>query len=74
MEDSKPWYQSKTIWASIISVIGGVVALTGHQIDPGTQAALANDITASADLITIVSGILSAVFRKTATTTIGKAP
>jgi hypothetical protein len=72
--DSKPWYQSKAIWSAIIAAIAGIVAATGHQIDPGTQTQLVNDITASADLVTIIFSVLSGIFRKTATTTIGKTP
>jgi hypothetical protein len=74
MDDSKPWYQSKGIWSAIIAAIAGIIALTGHNIDSGTQAQLVNDITASADLVTIIFSILSGIFRKTATTTIGKTP
>lgn len=72
--DSKPWYQSKGIWAAIIAAISGLLGLIGHQIDPGTQQILVNDISAAAQAVSIVSSILAAVFRKTATTTIGKMP
>lgn len=72
--DSKPWYQSKAIWSAIVAVVAAIVAATGHTIDPGTQVVLVNDITAAADLVTIIFSALSGVFRKTATTTIGKAP
>lgn len=69
--ETKPWYLSKTVWAALVSAVAAALSLIGHSIDPGTQAVLVNDLTASADLVATVAGIIAAVSRTQATTTIG---
>lgn len=70
MEATKPWYTSKTLWAAIIATISGLVSLTGHVIDAGTQAQLVNTVTSVADGITTIAGIVAAVGRSTSNTTL----
>lgn len=68
--DSKNWWQSKTIWAALISAIAGIIALTGHTIDAGTQQVLVNQISAVADAVTIVAGLAAGWGRTQVKTTI----
>lgn len=68
--ETKPWYTSKTLWAAIIATLSGLVSLTGHVIDPGTQAHLVDSVTTIADAVTTISSIVAAVGRSTATTTL----
>lgn len=42
MIDSKPWYFSKTIWASLIAVAAAGASAFGFGLDAETQAELAD--------------------------------
>lgn len=68
--DEKKWWQSKGIWSALIAAVAGVVSLTGHTIDPGTQAVLVNQISSVADAVTVIAGLAAGWFRAKATTTI----
>ncbi len=46
MNGTKPWWESKTIWGSIITVVAVTTGLFGIQIDPQTQAVLVDNVTA----------------------------
>lgn len=44
MITTKPWYLSRTIWASLIAVVSGVASLAGTPVEDADQAALADMI------------------------------
>lgn len=68
--DSKNWWQSKGVIAALIAAISGIISLTGHNIDAGTQAVLVNQISSVADAVTVIAGLAAGFFRAKATTTI----
>lgn len=57
------WWQSRTIWAGIVAVICGIAAITGRNIDPGTQVTLVNDLTNAASALGEVSSLLTVYYR-----------
>ena len=74
MDDNKPWYQSKTIWGSLIMLASlalpafGLVSLT-----PDQQSMMVNNIVGVVDAVLgLIGGILAIYGRFTAKTTIGK--
>jgi len=42
MIDEKPWYESKTIWGSLIAVAAALSATFGFSIDQATQSELSD--------------------------------
>lgn len=44
MDDIKPWYLSRTIWASIVSLVVAVLGLLGYTVDLASQSALTDAI------------------------------
>lgn len=69
MDDVKPWYQSKTVIASIVAVVAVIAGYFGYDIGGAEQAGLVESITSG---IAVVGGLLAAFFRITATKQIGK--
>ena len=68
MNDMKPWYLSRTIWASLVSValaVGGWFGLAPEQIDRGV---LTDNLV---ELVTAAAGIIAIVGRLRATARIG---
>jgi len=63
MHETKKWYESKTIWGSIITVAAAAAGFFGYGIDADTQGQIVSNITA---LIAAAGGILSAIGRLTA--------
>ena len=57
-EQTKPWWQSKTIWGALITIIALILSLFGVQIDEQTKQVLINESVA---LATAVAGIVGAV-------------
>ncbi len=59
MINIKPWYQSKTIWGSLIAVAAAIASAFGLEIDPESQTvileAILQAITVSASLFAIFS-------------------
>ena len=51
--DSKPWYQSKTIWTQIIGVVATVLTAGGVQVlnAPGVQDLIVTGVTALATIV-----------------------
>ena len=45
MEQSKPWYASKTVWGSVIGGAGLVTAYFGTSLDTETQKLLVDQTT-----------------------------
>lgn len=51
MNNTKVWWQSKTVWASIVAVLAGIATLAGVNLDATLQDELVNLITGTANLI-----------------------
>lgn len=63
MVDEKPWYLSKTIWGSLISVAAALAGLAGITLDPVAQNAIAEavvQLVAAAGALLAIYGRLSA--------------
>jgi len=67
MTSTKAWWQSKTIWASLIAMLAGGASLAGIHLDATVQDELATLITAGAEL---AAGATSLIGRLGATTRI----
>ena len=50
MLDTKPWWQSKTVWAAIIAMLAGAASLTGLDLDATLQDELASLITSAMEI------------------------
>lgn len=68
MTASKPWYLSRTIWASIITVITGGAGLFGVPTGVIDTSALTETIL---QLVTAISGLVAIFGRVSATSKIG---
>tara|TARA_R110002020_G_scaffold264832_1_gene479579 strand:- start:9064 stop:9267 length:204 start_codon:yes stop_codon:yes gene_type:complete len=64
MNNKKPWWRSRTIQSSIISAVTGVLTIISLELQWGSE------ITTAA--IGIGTSMLAIIFRKAATSTIGK--
>jgi hypothetical protein len=51
MTDTKYWYQSKTVWGSLIAILASVLQADGFELDEGAQGDLAEGIVALAGAI-----------------------
>ena len=58
LKDSKRWYNSRTIWGSIIAVVAALLSALGHPIDDNSQLVLTDAILQ----IVAVGGSLFAIF------------
>ncbi len=56
MIGTKKWYESKTIWASIVTVAAAVAGMFGYTIDTDTQNAIISNITS---LVAAVGGVIA---------------
>lgn len=63
MQDSKNWYESKTVWGGLIAVAAPLLDLAGLPIDVGLQAELADRLVI---FIGAVGGLLAIWGRLTA--------
>ena len=54
MTTSKPWYLSRTIWASIVTILTGAAGLTGLPLDGLDNSALTDTLLQA---ISAVSGL-----------------
>ncbi|MBK8458424.1 MAG: hypothetical protein IPL47_16030 [Phyllobacteriaceae bacterium] len=68
MTIAKPWYLSKTIWASIVTVASGLAGMFGLPVGGVDNAALTETILQA---ITAVSGLLAIFGRLSADARIG---
>lgn len=67
MINAKPWYLSRTIWASLISIVTAVAGLTGLPVDGIDNAALTETVLQA---ITALAGIVAILGRIGATAAI----
>jgi hypothetical protein len=68
MTTSKPWYLSRTIWASIVTVLTGAAGLAGVPMDGVDGQALTDTLL---QVVSAVSGLIAIVGRLSAKQRIG---
>lgn len=68
MTAMKPWYLSRTIWASIVTVVTGAAGLTGLPIE-ATDGALITDTLLQG--VSAISGLIAILGRLSAKDRIG---
>lgn len=68
MTGSKPWYLSRTIWASIVAVLAGAASLTGLPLDGLDNSALTDTLLQA---IAAISGLVAIFGRLSAKHRIG---
>lgn len=68
MSETKPWYLSRTIWASIVTVLTAMASLSGVPTGAIDNAALTETILQS---VTAVSGLVAIIARVFADSRIG---
>ena len=68
MTASKPWYLSRTIWASIVTVLSGAAGIAGLPIDGLDGQALTDTLLQA---ISAVSGLIAIFGRLSAKHKIG---
>lgn len=61
MITTKPWYLSRTIWASLIAVVSGVASLTGMPVEDADQAALTDTVLQAVSALAGMVAILGRV-------------
>ncbi len=67
MDIEKPWYMSRTIWASIITVASAGAAALGMPVDAAESAALTETVLQA---VAAISGLIAIFGRLAATTRI----
>lgn len=68
MEDIKPWYLSRTIWASVVTVASAAAAIVGIPVQGLDTAALTDSVLQA---ITAISGVVAIFGRLSAVSRIG---
>lgn len=68
MQDSKPWYLSKTVWASLVTVALALAGMAGLSGGEGEEAALTEALLQGA---TAVAGLVAILGRLAARSRIG---
>lgn len=68
MAETKPWYLSRTIWASLVTVASAAGGLLGLPVGEIDNQALAETLLQT---ITAVSGLVAILGRVSATSRIG---
>lgn len=68
MTDSKPWYLSRTIWASLITIVTAAAGIVGVPVDGIDNQALTDTLLQA---ITAVSGLVAIFGRLDARSRIG---
>lgn len=69
MLNLKPWYMSRTIWASAVTMLLGMAGLTGMPVDGVDNVALTDTVLQA---ITALSGLVAIFGRLAAKERIGK--
>ena len=68
MTISKPWYLSRTIWASIVTILTGTAGLTGIPVDGFDSSALTDTVLQA---VSAISGLVAVFGRLSARERIG---
>lgn len=61
MELLKPWYLSRTIWASLIAVLASVLGLFGFVVQEGDVSSLAEAVTQAVAAIAALVAIIGRI-------------
>lgn len=69
MTDIKPWYLSRTIWASLVTILTAVGGIAGLPLSGIDGSALTDTLLQA---ITAISGLLAIFGRLNASTRIGQ--
>lgn len=69
MTHVKPWYASRTIWASIVAVLASAAGLAGIEVAQGDAAMLTEGIM---NLIAAAGAIIAVIGRIAARSRIGR--
>lgn len=67
MNGTKAWWQSKSVWGSIVALLAGVATLAGVKLDATLQDQLANLLTGAGE---VFGGALALYGRITAKATL----
>jgi hypothetical protein len=65
MDNSKTWYQSKTVWGALIAIGASLLQMTGKEIAAGDQNALAEAIVSLAGALGGIFAIYGRLSAKT---------
>jgi hypothetical protein len=68
MTATKPWYLSRTIWASIVTILTGAAGLTGLPLDGLDGSALTDTLLQA---VSAISGLIAVFGRLSAKERIG---
>jgi len=60
MIDTKPWYSSRTVWASLVTVLLSLAGVAGITLDGIDEGALTDTLM---QLVTAVAGIVAVAGR-----------
>lgn len=74
MNQTKPWYASKTIWASVFQILAGVLVTTGIVSDAGHELLVNDGPELLTGLVVAVLGLFGLYGRMNATTIIAPEP
>ncbi|MEJ6781384.1 hypothetical protein [Aminobacter sp. Piv2-1] len=69
MTDVKPWYLSRTIWASVVTLLVGIAGVAGVPVAGIDNAALTDTLLQA---ITAISGLVALMGRLSARERIGR--
>lgn len=61
MTNTKPWWQSKTVWASVIAMLAGIASLAGVHLDAPLQDELATLVSSAAELAAGAMGLIGRI-------------
>jgi hypothetical protein len=67
LTDEKPWYLSRTIWASLVTILAAVAGMGGLAIETTDQSLLTDSIL---QIVTAIAGLVGIYGRLRATTMI----
>ena len=62
MNETKKWYESKTIWGGVITLLAVLLSFLGIQIDEQTKQVLINETTAFASAAAALIGSLLTIY------------
>jgi hypothetical protein len=51
MDETKQWYQSKTVWGALIAIIASLLPAMGMELDGSVQGQLADNLVSLAGAI-----------------------
>lgn len=61
--NEKPWYLSRAIWGAVISIIAGIAATFGYNVDVASQEQIAAQVVAMGGAGLALYGRISATTR-----------